>query len=82
MDHTQHPDAATRSIVDIEEQIFDSCIAKGVLVVRGSWFRAEREKDVSGLYFRATYAMATDADMVEAIKRFGAAVRESFGITE
>ena len=40
VDHKLHPDAATKTIVEIEEEIFDRCIAKGALVARGSWFNA------------------------------------------
>ncbi|KAI1090739.1 PLP-dependent transferase [Rostrohypoxylon terebratum] len=80
VDHTKHPDAATKSILEIEESIFDSCIEKGVLAIRGSWFRAEHDVPPSGLFFRTTFAAASEDDMARAIERFGLAVRESFGI--
>jgi aromatic amino acid aminotransferase I len=64
--------------MDIEEEIFNLCIEKGVLVARGSWFRAEHDQAPSELFFRATYAAATPENMTEAIRRFGEAVRESF----
>ncbi|KAH6853679.1 pyridoxal phosphate-dependent transferase [Chaetomium sp. MPI-CAGE-AT-0009] len=73
-----HPRAATKSIMDIEEEIFNSCISKGVLVARGSWFRAEQDAPPSGLYFRATFAAATPENMREAIRRLGEAIRESY----
>lgn len=79
VDYTKHPQAAERSIVDIEQEIFDSCIAGGVLVARGSWFLTEKDKPPPGLFFRATYASATPENMNEAIKRFGKAVKDSFG---
>lgn len=79
VDHTQHPQSATKSILEIEDDIFHSCIDKGVLAIRGSWFRAEQELPPSGLFFRVTFAAASEADMAKAIERFGAAVRESFG---
>ncbi|KAI2782330.1 PLP-dependent transferase [Daldinia loculata] len=78
VDHTQHPQASTKSILEIEEEIFNSCIDKGVLAIRGSWFRAERDQPPSGLFFRTTFAAASEAAMDAAIERFGAAVRESF----
>ena len=78
VDHSRHPDAGSKSILDIEEDIFDRCIGHGVLVGRGSWFRAEQDKPLTGLFFRATYASATPEQMTEAIRRFGQAVRESF----
>jgi aromatic amino acid aminotransferase I len=73
-----HPHASTKSILEIEEKIFNSCIAKGVLVARGSWFRAEQHSPPSGLYFRATFAAATPENMREAIRRLGEAIRESY----
>ncbi|KAF7544203.1 hypothetical protein G7046_g9833 [Stylonectria norvegica] len=79
VDHTQHPHAGQRSIVDIEKEIFDSCIESGVLVARGSWFLTEKDKPPPGLFFRATYASASPENMSEAIRRFGQAVRDSFG---
>ncbi|KAF3055844.1 Aromatic amino acid aminotransferase C56E4.03 [Daldinia childiae] len=81
VDHTQHPQATTKSILEIEEEIFNSCIDKGVLAIRGSWFRAERDQPPSGLFFRTTFAAASEAAMDAAIERFGAAVRESFSTT-
>lgn len=78
VDHTKHPDAGTKSIYEIEEEIFNSCIGRGVLVARGSWFRAEQDKPLSGLYFRTTFAAATPENMTEAIRRLGEAIRESY----
>ena len=78
VNHELHPEAFHRSILEIEEEIFNSCIESGVLVGRGSWFMAEQDKPPSGLYFRATYAAATPENMTEAIRRFGAAVRRSY----
>ncbi|KAL7628779.1 Aromatic/aminoadipate aminotransferase 1 [Parahypoxylon ruwenzoriense] len=82
VDHTQHPSAGgpdSKSILEIEEQIFDSCIDKGVLAIRGSWFRAEHNIPPSGLFFRTNYASASESDVATAIQRFGAAVSEAFG---
>ncbi|KAK4165813.1 PLP-dependent transferase [Cladorrhinum sp. PSN259] len=80
LDHQLHPNASTKSILDVEEEIFNSCIEKGVLVARGSWFRAEQDKQPTGLFFRATFAAATPENMTEAIRRFGEAIRESYGL--
>ncbi|KAI8954861.1 aromatic amino acid aminotransferase-like protein [Xylaria longipes] len=80
VDHTRHPHAGQRTILEIEEEIFDSCIERGVLACRGSWFRAERDVEPTGLFFRTTFAAASQADMDVAIQRFGQAVRASFGI--
>ncbi|KAJ6790095.1 hypothetical protein PWT90_02099 [Aphanocladium album] len=78
VDHTKHPDHGKRNLEEIEQEIFNACIDGGVLVARGSWFRAEPHVPLSGLYFRATYAMATPENMDIAISRFGEAVRSSF----
>ncbi|KAK9444421.1 Pyridoxal phosphate-dependent transferase, major domain protein [Metarhizium brunneum] len=79
VDYAKHPQTATKSLNDVEEEIFNSCIDGGVLVARGSWFLAEKEKPMPGLFFRATYAAASPENMNEAIRRFGQAVRHSFG---
>lgn len=63
----------------IEEEIFTSCIDKGVLVAKGSWFLTEKDKPLPGLHFRTTFASASPQNMSEAIRRFGEAVSESFG---
>ncbi|KAK8035763.1 Pyridoxal phosphate-dependent transferase- major domain protein [Apiospora marii] len=80
VDHTRHPHAASKSLLELEEEIFDSCIDKGVLACRGSWFSAEHDRPLSGLFFRTTYAAASEEQMAVAIERFGEAVRGSFGI--
>ncbi|KAK4451614.1 Aromatic/aminoadipate aminotransferase 1 [Podospora aff. communis PSN243] len=80
VDHTLHPSHPNRSILDIEEEIFNRCIDGGVLIARGSWFRAEHDKPPSGLYFRATFAAATEENMTEAIRRLGVAIRETYGM--
>lgn len=67
-------------MLEIEEEIFDSCIERGVLTCRGSWFRAEKDVEPTGLFFRTTFASASQAEMDIAIQRFGQAIRASFGI--
>jgi aromatic amino acid aminotransferase I / 2-aminoadipate transaminase len=49
-----------------------------VLACRGSWFRAEKEKPLTSLFFRTTFASASAEQMAVAIERFGAAVKDSF----
>ncbi|KAI1264123.1 aromatic amino acid aminotransferase-like protein [Xylariaceae sp. FL1019] len=80
VDHTRHPHAKNKSIREIEEEIFDFCIEAGVLACRGSWFRAERNTEPNSLFFRTTFAAASQSDMDVAISRFGEAVRKSFGM--
>lgn len=79
VDYSKHPSAGKRSLEEIEEEIFDACIESGVLIARGSWFRAESDKELPGLFFRATFASASAENMNEAISRFGKAVKDSFG---
>ncbi|KAH8880687.1 PLP-dependent transferase [Thozetella sp. PMI_491] len=78
VDPSRHPDAGRKTLLEIEEEIFDLCIEKGALVARGSWFVAEEGRGPSDIFFRATYAAATPENMTEAIRRFGEAVRESY----
>lgn len=78
IDAAEHPSIGERSLLEIEEEIFESCIEKGVLVARGSWFKTESDKPLKDLFFRATFASASAENMDEAIRRFGEAVRESF----
>lgn len=82
IDWQQHPDASTKSVAEIEEEIFMASIEKGALVMRGSWFYAQADVEHDTMFFRATYAAAPFDKIQEAIKRFGEAVRESFGLEE
>ncbi|KAJ2966782.1 hypothetical protein NUW58_g10585 [Xylaria curta] len=74
------PHAGQKTILEIEEEIFDLCIERGVLACRGSWFCAEKDVEPTGLFFRTTFAAASQADMDVAIQRVGQAVRASFGV--
>lgn len=78
MDHTKHPDYPRRSILEIEEEIFLGAIDDGVLCARGSWFRAEPDTTPMELFFRTTFAAATEEAMAVAIRRLDGAIRRSF----
>jgi aromatic amino acid aminotransferase I len=81
IDWHKHPHAKTKGIVEIEEEIFLAAVDQGVLVSRGSWFTAERANfHPTDMFFRATFAAASEEKMTEAIERFGGAVRKSFGV--
>ncbi|OHE99547.1 aromatic amino acid aminotransferase [Colletotrichum orchidophilum] len=80
VDHSAHPDGNLRPLLEVEEEIFNSCIEKGVLCARGSWFRTEQDTPLKDLFFRATFASASEQDMDKAIQRLGAAIKESFRI--
>ncbi len=73
-----HPHATTKTVTELEEEIFMASIAHGALVMRGSWFYAEKDVEHDTMFFRATYAAAPFDKIHEAIRRFGMAVRESF----
>lgn len=79
VDYKKHPDYQNKSLEEIEEEIFHKNIDHGVLLMRGSWFMAEAGLENDKMFFRATYAAAPFEKIKEAIKRFGDAVRESFG---
>jgi aromatic amino acid aminotransferase I / 2-aminoadipate transaminase len=78
IDWKKHPHATTKAISEIEEEIFLKSIEHKALVLRGSWFSAEREAKHDTMFFRATYAAAPLDKIQEAIRRFGEALRDSF----
>lgn len=81
LDWHKHPHSKTRSIIEIEEEIFLAAVDRGVLISRGSWFAAEKDAFThTEMFFRATFAAASEEKMTEAIERFGAAVKSSYGI--
>ena len=81
VNHTLHPSSSTKSIPEMEEQVFLAAIENGVLVSKGSWFVADRKNFVpTELFFRATFAAASSENMTVAIERFGGAIREIFGL--
>jgi aromatic amino acid aminotransferase I / 2-aminoadipate transaminase len=78
----KHPHARTKRILDIEQEIFLAAVDQGVLICRGSWFLGEKITDLepTDMFFRATYAAASEDKIFHAIERFGIAVRQSFGV--
>ena len=87
VDYTLHPlyqqmqgSGALHEVVQkIEERIFLASVNNGVLVSRGSWFRAETNTDQK-LFFRATFAAASEEKIVEAIRRFADSIAVEFGL--
>ncbi|TAQ83320.1 hypothetical protein B7494_g8357 [Chlorociboria aeruginascens] len=76
-----HPSSDSSSILKIEDEIYMAAIEKGVLCCKGSWFSAEGSEFVpEDMFFRATFAAASEDKMMIAIERFGIAVREAFGL--
>ena len=76
----KHPLAGSLRIGDVEERIFLKSIEHGALVMRGSWFTAQHDREPETMYFRATFAAAPFEQIDEAIRRFGVALRDEFGI--
>lgn len=78
----------------IEEEIFQASIARGVLLVKGTWFLAEpsppaadtstaaspAQQPPEQLFFRTTFAAVDEEKVMEAISRFGDALRGVFGL--
>jgi aromatic amino acid aminotransferase I len=82
VDWKQHPDYPRRSLLEIEEEIFLTIVAHGTLVMKGSWFHAEKSVPSDTMFFRATYAAARFGQIDEAIRRLGDALRSSFGLPD
>jgi len=80
IDYTKHPHYPAKGVEELEEEIFMASIEKGALVMRGSWFYAEKDVEHGSMFFRATYAAAPFDKIREAVRRFGEALRESFGL--
>jgi aromatic amino acid aminotransferase I len=72
-------DRSAKALLAIEDKIFLAAVEKGVLCSKGSWFRAQRGTDTE-MFFRTTFAAASSGDIAEAMKRFGEALREEFGL--
>jgi aromatic amino acid aminotransferase I len=65
-------------VAELEESIFQTSVAHGALVMKGSWFYADSQAKHETMFFRATYAAAPFDKINEAIKRFGDAIRDEF----
>ncbi|KIW56009.1 hypothetical protein PV05_04711 [Exophiala xenobiotica] len=86
VDLTRHPVYESKggqidyaSLLEIEDSVFTSCAEQGVLIAKGSWFRAQRATDTE-LFFRTTFAAAPADKMREAIEKVGVAIRKEFEI--
>jgi aromatic amino acid aminotransferase I len=72
---------------NLETAIFERCLREKVLVIPGSFFKAEGDPegagcvDESGIcYFRGTFAAAAESEVVRGIERFGRSIRAEFGL--
>ena len=66
-----------KGLLEIEEEIFQAGIERGVLSSKGSWFRAEADGG-ERMFFRTTFAAAGSEQIREAIRRFGEGLRAVF----
>lgn len=82
LDVSRHPAFGSKTVEQIEHDVFLKVIDHGALVMRGSWFYADPEDTHERLFFRATYAAAEEGRIEEGIRRLGMAVREEFGLKE
>ncbi|PNS21837.1 Aromatic amino acid aminotransferase [Sphaceloma murrayae] len=82
IDYEKHPSfrSGEKDVLQLEEDIFHKSIEKGALVMKGSFFYADDDEPHDTMFFRATYAAAPFDKIVEAVRRFGEAVREEFGL--
>lgn len=76
----RHALAGELGLLGLEERIWLKGVELGALVIRGSWFVADRGVEQQRMFFRTTYAAAPFDRIREAIRRFGQAVREEFGL--
>lgn len=79
----EHPQVRSGEIgrEEVEEEIFQENIRKGVLCHKGSWFRAESEEENRQIFFRLTFAAAPAGEVREGVRRFGEAIRSVFGLS-
>ncbi|KAH7129259.1 pyridoxal phosphate-dependent transferase [Dactylonectria macrodidyma] len=80
IDWRKHPNASSKTITELEHEIFMSSIDHRALVIKGSFFYANKDEKHDTLFFRTTFAAAPSDKIHEAIRRFGDAVRSSFGL--
>ena len=70
--------ATLKSVLEIEDEIFQAAIEQGTLISKGSWFRAELGDPGDQMFFRTTFAAAPEDKIREAVKRLGEALRAIF----
>jgi aromatic amino acid aminotransferase I len=80
INYKKHPAYPEKSMAEIEDDLFLKNVDYGTLLMKGSFFNAEDGVVVDKMFFRATYAAAPFDKIDEAIKRFGDAVRDVFGV--
>ena len=81
VDWKRHPSAKEKSLREVEEEIFQTCITNSVLISKGTWFRASGDMGTE-MFFRTTFAAASPEKITEGMKRVGEALRASFGLEQ
>jgi aromatic amino acid aminotransferase I len=80
INYSCHPNSKIYSTLDIEEEIFAACLKRGVLLAKGSWFRAEPDLPLRDVFFRLTFAAASAESIEVAVRAFGTALRTVFDL--
>jgi aromatic amino acid aminotransferase I len=80
VDYTKHPGYATLARAEIEEAVFQTIVKHGTLLMKGSWFCPEGQREGDAMFFRATYAATPLGDIKEGVRRFGEALMDAFGL--
>ncbi|OKL57085.1 hypothetical protein UA08_07574 [Talaromyces atroroseus] len=62
----------------IQRAIFASAVQQKVFLTQGSFFWCDSSAPESRMFFRATYASASQENLTEAARRFGVALRNEF----
>ena len=80
IDWQKHPRAKEGlTLLEVEDLVFTRAVERGVLVSKGSWFRAQKDAG-EDMYFRLTFSAEREEQMEEAVRRLGGALREEFGL--
>lgn len=80
IDWRKHPAKDTKSVLDVEDEIYHAAIDGGTLISKGSWFRADGDDPGDDMFFRLTFAAAPNDQVAEAIRRFGNSLRAAFNL--
>lgn len=78
IDWQRYPGKGSKSMLEIEDEIYHATIKRGALTSKGSWFRAESNNPGNDMFFRTTFAAAPNEKVQEGIKRFGEALKAVF----
>jgi len=70
------------SMEELEDRIWLRVIEEGTLLIKGSWFQADRGAQLDKMFFRGTFAAAKSEQITEAVRRVGRALRSEFGVEE